>query len=194
MSNVVTINGKSFTLPTDNNNYWKDRMFHDLYRLTVSIAQGMFPEAKSAIDVGSYTSGMLCELDWIQTRVATDIQKQLEKNWSTVDDVKFIAGNAFELEFESKFDLVLSNQTIEHLEDPAGFVDKLLGIGKGLIISTTYNVAAGFIDGHIQDPISMEKFKSWFPCELDAWAICHHPSARQLKHIVAVVKQSHPNN
>ena len=73
-----------------------------------------------------------------------------------------------------------------------GFIAKLLQLGRGLIVSTTYEVAAGTIDGHVQDPISLEKFQSWFPCALDAWFICHHPTARRLRHIVGVVKQSHP--
>lgn len=191
--NLVDIGGKKINLPTDIRGYWQGRMHHDLYRLTVALAQGMFGHARSAIDVGCYTSGILCELDWIERRLATDLQPYLADNWKDVEGVEFIAGNAFEIDFAERFDLVLSNQTIEHLEDPRGFVEKLLKLGRGLIISTTYEVPAGTIEGHVQDPISFEKFKSWFPCELDAWLVCHHPTGRILRHIVGIVKQSHPN-
>jgi len=174
-------------IPTDINNYWAERKNHDLYRLTVALARGMFPQAKSAIDVGCYTSGLICELDWIPQRIATDLQAKLASNWSNVPDVKFIGGNAFELKFATNFDLVLSNQTIEHIADAPGFVRKLLSLGKGLIISTTYELPFGQIEGHIQDPIDLEKFKSWFPCELDSYTICMHPG-RKIKHIIGVIK------
>lgn len=190
---VAVIGGRSVQVPADINNYWSDRMHHDLYRMTVALARALFFDARSVIDVGSYTSGLICELDWIETRVATDLQKRLEANWVGVPGVRFVAGNAFALNFpEEPFDLVISNQTVEHLDDPHGFIAKLLALGRGLIVSTTYEVAAGTIAGHVQDPISVEKFQGWFPCELDAWFICHHPLARHLRHIVGVVKQSHP--
>jgi hypothetical protein len=194
MHNPVTIGGRSFDLPLDNNGYWAARMHHDLYRLTVAIARGMFPEARSAIDVGSNTSGLICELDWIERRVASDIQARLVPHWAHVPGVEFVPGNAFEIAFGAPFDLVISNQTVEHLDDAAGFVAKLLDLGTGLILSTTYEVPAGTIPGHVQDPIDHAKFRSWFPCELDAWLVCHHPTNRVLKHIVGVVKQSHPAN
>ncbi len=192
MQNPTTINGRVFDLPLDRNSYWTNRLHQDLYRITVAMAKAMFSDAKSVIDVGCYTSGIMVELDWIEKRVASDIQVGLAASWEHVDGVEFVGGNAFELDFEAPFDLVLSNQTVEHLEDPTGFINKLLTLGRGLIVSTTYETPAGLIDGHIQDPISYEDFISWFPCELDAYFICHHPSARQIKHIVGVVKQSHP--
>ncbi|MGE0769145.1 MAG: class I SAM-dependent methyltransferase [Hyphomicrobiaceae bacterium] len=193
MPRIKTIGGVELELPNDINNYWDQRLHHDLYRLTVATAKAIFHDAQSAIDVGCYTSGLICELDWIKTRVASDIQKRLTENWMGVSDVRFVPGDAFALDFsEAPFDLVISNQTVEHLDDPTGFIAKLLTLGRGLIVSTTYEVPFGTIDGHIQDPISLEKFKSWFPCELDAWFVCHHPTSRKLRHVVGVLKQSHP--
>jgi 2-polyprenyl-3-methyl-5-hydroxy-6-metoxy-1,4-benzoquinol methylase len=193
MANTLVIGGKSVVVPTDRSDYWANRANHDLYRFMKSTAAAMFPDAKSAIDVGCYTSGLICEFDWINRRVASDLQN-LKAEWADVPNVDFVHGNAFELELCETFDLVISNQTIEHLEKPKEFVDKLLSIGRGLIISTTYETEAGLIDGHIQDPISMEKFLSWFPCELDAYIICEHPTAnKRLLHIIAVVKKYHPN-
>lgn len=178
--------------PIDINNYWGDRKDHDLYKLTKALAFSFFPEAKSAIDVGSYIGSLICDLDWINKRIATDIQ-DLRRNWEAVNDVEFVLGDAFELGFPDKFDLVISNQTIEHLEDPKGFVEKLLSLGRGLVITTTYQTPFGLIPGHIQDPIDMDKFLSWFPCALDAIAICYHPS-RTIGHIIGVIKQSHPHS
>lgn len=193
-TSTYIVNGKRVVGPKDIKNYWGDRHMHDLYRMTLALSQGLFPDANSAIDVGCYTSALLCEMDWIERRVASDIQPGLVSNWAGVPGVEFHPENAFEIEFPEPFDLVISNQTVEHLDQPADFILKLLDLGRGLIVSTTYEVAAGTIDGHVQDPISLGKFMSWFPCELDAWLICHHPTARNLRHIVGVVKQSHPKH
>lgn len=188
---INTFSGKVVRGPNDIGGYWQDRMNHDLYRLMLSMTRSLFPNAQSAIDVGCYTSALIVEMDWIKTRVATDLQTSLSDNWREVDGVDFLGGDAFNLDFDKPFDLVISNQTIEHLEDPPGFVKKLLSIGNGLIISTTYETPAGLIDGHIQDPIDMQKFKSWFPVDIDSYTICYHPS-RNIKHIIAVIRESHP--
>lgn len=194
MPDYTRIGDRTVSIPIDRNNYWADRKHHDLYRLTFAVSHALFHDARSAIDVGCYTSGLICEMDWIEHRVASDIQPGLTENWAGVPGVRFVVGDAFALNFpEEPFDLVISNQTVEHLHDPVGFIAKLLDLGQGLIVSTTYEVPAGMIDGHVQDPISLEAFQSWFPCDLDAWFICHHPTSRKLRHILGVVKQSHPN-
>jgi 2-polyprenyl-3-methyl-5-hydroxy-6-metoxy-1,4-benzoquinol methylase len=193
MPQQLTIDGRTIGIAEDINGYWAARYRHDLYRMTVALARAMFADANSAIDVGCYTSGLICELDWIGTRVATDLQARLQANWQDVPGVRFVAGDAFAAQFpEEPFDLVISNQTVEHLADPAGFIAKLVALGRGLIVSTTYEVPQGMIPGHVQDPISYDTFASWFPCPLDAWFICHHPTNRTLRHIVGLVRQSHP--
>ena len=194
MKNPALISGKMYDLPVDHLNYWTERLHHDLYRMTVALARGLFFDARSAIDVGSFTSGIIVELDWIERRVASDISSWIAPNWSHVERVQFLPSDAFALEFPTPFDLVLSNQTVEHLEDPKGFIEKLLNLGTGLIVSTTYETPAGLIDGHVQDPISLEKFRSWFPCELDSWMICRHPSSSDIRHVIGVVKRFHPAN
>jgi SAM-dependent methyltransferase len=193
MSNLVEVNGRLLDLPIDIADYWRGRLHHDIYRLTSALASAYFYKAQSAIDVGCFTSGLICEFDWIQRRVASDIKDTLAQNWKHVPGVSFVAGNAFEIDFEDKFDMVLSNQTVEHLDRPREFVEKLIDLGRGLIISTTYETAAGLIPGHTQDPISLEKFQSWFPCKLDGWAVCYHPTNRAIGHIIGVVRDSHPN-
>jgi hypothetical protein len=183
---IKTYTGRNVNGPEDINAYWEDRRNHDLYRIMLVMAASLFRHARSAIDVGCYTSGLLVEMDWIHRRVATDIQSRLESNWSRVDDVEFLAGDAFAMKFPEKFDLVLSAQTIEHLDKPAEFIEKLLSLGHGLILSTTYETPHGVIPGHVQDPISLDKFKSWFPVPLDSWTVCYHPY-KTIGHIIGVV-------
>lgn len=183
---ITTYKGRQVNGPEDINGYWQDRKNHDLYRIMLVMAASLFRDARSAIDVGCYTSGLLVEMDWIGHRVATDIQANLQSHWDRVEGVEFLAGDAFAIQFPQKFDLVLSAQTIEHLDKPQEFIEKLLALGRGLIISTTYETPHGLIPGHVQDPISLEKFRSWFPVPLDSWTVCYHPS-RTIGHIIGVV-------
>jgi len=182
------------TIPDDINDYWTERKDHDLYRLTKCLALSLFPHAKSVIDVGCYTSGLICELDWINRRVATDIDSSIVGNWKGVEGVEFITGDAFLINFQETFDLVICNQTIEHLEDPRSFCSKLLQLGRALIISTTYEVPHGLIPGHLQDPISFSKFKFFLGYNPDVYCVCHHPFNKEIKHIIGVIFQSHPNH
>lgn len=183
---ITTYRGRQVNGPEDIKGYWQDRQNHDLYRIMLVMAASLFKDARSAIDVGCYTSGLLVEMDWIGQRVATDIQSNLQSHWDKVEGVEFRAGDAFAIQFPQKFDLVLSAQTIEHLDKPQEFIEKLLALGHGLIISTTYETPQGLIPGHVQDPISLDKFQSWFPVPLDSWAVCYHPS-RTIGHIIGVV-------
>jgi SAM-dependent methyltransferase len=143
--------------------YWELRKGKRLYQLMPVLARAIAPDAKSAIDVGCYVGGVICDLDWIPNRLAVDVNN-FSDQWAGVEGVQFRSADAFAL--KERFDLVISNQTIEHVEDAAGFGAKLCSLctPKGVVIcSTTYKVAAGKIEGHVQDPIDEAKFLSWFP-------------------------------
>jgi len=145
-----------------NRGYWELRKDRDMYNLMRMLARHYAAKANSAIDVGCYVGGLICDFDWIDRRVATDLN-DWSKEWADVDGVEFRKANAFALSDSDKFDLVISNQTIEHVEDAADFAAKLCDLGETVLVSTTYEVPAGAIEGHIQDPISFDKFVSWFP-------------------------------
>jgi 2-polyprenyl-3-methyl-5-hydroxy-6-metoxy-1,4-benzoquinol methylase len=140
--------------------YWEGRKDKDLYGMMRLLAQHYGANAQSAIDVGCYVGGFICDLDWIGKRVAADIQNW-SKEWAEVDDVEFLYADAFSL--DEKFDLVISSQTIEHVDNAKGFAEKLCDLGRTVLISTTYMVPFGKIEGHVQDPINLEKFIGWFP-------------------------------
>lgn len=140
--------------------YWEARKGKDLYGMMRLLAKQYAPAAQSAIDVGCYVGGLICDLDWIPNRVAADIQNW-SKEWAAVDGVKFMHVDAFAL--VETYDLVVSSQTIEHVENANGFAERLCRLGRTVLISTTYKVPAGKIEGHIQDPIDLDKFVGWFP-------------------------------
>ncbi len=152
--------------------YWELRKDKDLYKVMRKLTELYAKDAKSAIDVGCYVGGFICDLDWIEKRVAADIN-DWSKEWADVDDVKFINRDAFKL--WDRFELVISNQTIEHIEDAAGFAEKLCKLGDTVIVSTTYLVPSGKIEGHIQDPIDLDKFLGWFPRKPKCVSIINEP-------------------
>jgi hypothetical protein len=142
--------------------YWELRKDRDMYKLMVSMARHYAPDAKSAIDIGCYVGGFICELDWIKSRTACDINNW-SKEWADVEGVEFRQADFFSLEIDEPIDLVISNQTIEHVDDAGKFAHRLCEIGKVCLVSTTYLVPQGVIEGHIQDPIDFDKFVGWFP-------------------------------
>lgn len=151
--------------PEDRNNYWKNREKALIYSYTKDMAKHYAPWAKSAIDVGCFISPVICELDWIEHRFSNDISEI--KEWDSVDDVMFLQGDFRNIDAKAlvdtpKFDLVISHQTIEHIDDAQGFAQSLCAQGRRVICSTSYEVEYGLVPGHVQDPISLDKFTSWF--------------------------------
>ncbi|WP_411818139.1 hypothetical protein [Hyphococcus sp. DH-69] len=143
-----------------NKGYWELRKDKNLYKTMNLVARHYAANARTAIDVGSYIGGFICDLDWIPDRIASDLNNFTE-NWANVTGVKFMKADAFTL--DRKFDLVISNQTIEHIPNARAFAEKLCSLGETVMVSTTYQVPHGRIDGHIHDPIDMDQFLSWFP-------------------------------
>lgn len=143
--------------------YWDMRKNSPLYHKMVEIARTEATFALTALDVGSYESPFLSRFDWIPTKIATDIQPRPQV-WNDVRGIAFIQGDFMNLQFGTTFDLVLCSQVVEHLPDEIviRFISKMAGLSRVLIVSTSYEMPTGTIDGHVQDPISEEKFRSWF--------------------------------
>ena len=156
---------KRKTRPDDRQKYWANRADALIYSYTVSMARKYCPKAESAIDVGCFVSPIICELDWIEKRFANDVNPIPE--WNDVAGVEFIKSDFKKIDIQKltgkpKFDLVISHQTIEHIDDAQGFAQALCTAGNRVICSTSFEVKAGLVPGHVQDPIDLEKFESWF--------------------------------
>ena len=135
-----------------------------MYTLMVKLARKHSPNALTALDVGAYESPLLSRLDWIPTKVATDIQARPQV-WNHIQGIAFVQSDFMKLQLGTRFDLVICNQVVEHLPDSlvGAFVRKLAShTQETLIITTTHELEAGAIKGHVQDPISEAEFRSWF--------------------------------
>eukprot|EP00965_Chrysotila_dentata_P249926 6209154-Pleurochrysis_carterae.AAC.1 len=156
------------TLHPPQTKYWKTRTRPGvvLYHRTLALARQYAPKALTVLDVGAHDPSYISQLNWIPAKVATDIQfnKDQAHIWGQTQGVVFMKGDFLKLEFATKYDLVTCQQVVEHL--PPGvvelFVQKMMSIARTLIVSTTLELPFGVIGGHVQDPISESKFRSWF--------------------------------
>jgi tetratricopeptide (TPR) repeat protein len=188
ISQVIDQSHSSNHLPKDRNNYWNKRKDGLLYQMIKSLASGYVPNGSSVLEVGCHTSSFIFELDWFKEKVVTDLPF-LSEHWQGIEGVKFIPGDFYKLKFDRTFDLVLCTQVVEHLQEPKLFIQKLLSLGKTVIVSTTYEVPEGLCKYHVQDPISLEKFQEWFDREFTATVIIEKPNQKIWKNIIGVVKQ-----
>ena len=165
----ATSSGCRISLDPPRSLYWKQRANHVMYReggVLMRLAREYAHDALSVLDVGAFDPGHISKFDWIPTKVGTD--KQLHSTavepWAKARGVAFVHGDFLNLKFPAGFDLVTCNQVVEHLPDGVveRFVQKMMSHAKVLIVSTTHNVSHGVVDGHVQDPISEQKFRSWF--------------------------------
>jgi hypothetical protein len=106
--------------------YWRLRKDSPTYNVLFQTAKREAPDALTVLDVGAYESPFVTRLDWIPTKVATDIQARPEI-WEHVDGVAFIQGDFMQLKFGTRYDLVLCSQVVEHLADEVveNFVTKM---------------------------------------------------------------------
>jgi hypothetical protein len=66
-----------------------------------------------------------------------------------------------ELPLVEPFSVVTCLQVLEHLEDPAAFMEKLLTYSEFLIVSVPYRWPKGKQAGHVQDPVTLAKVLQW---------------------------------
>jgi hypothetical protein len=154
--------------PIDKGNYWAKRKNDRIYFHAVLYAHLFCQRKESVADVGPHCSPLVLIVPGFKRRFAIDPQPATAEYWCGVDGAVYISDYLENIEISAvnngdcMFDLILCNQVIEHLDEPARFADLLCRKGRRIIISTTFDTPAGHMRGHVQDPISLEKFESWF--------------------------------
>jgi hypothetical protein len=164
----LPIAGKNRPLD-DRHGYWARRKNDRLYYMTVLYAHLFSLRKHSIADIGCHCSPLVLMVPGFKRRFAVDPSPESRPLWKDVDGAVYINDMLENVDIpavtggQKVFDLIICNQVIEHLDDPASFAAMLLSKCNRLIISTTFETPAGLIRGHVQDPISLEKFESWFP-------------------------------
>ena len=136
---------------------WDNRRHYLYYRKVHAYAQTFAPDAQSVLDVGSRDSEYLLDFDWIAHKTALDKEKVYHH-----PGVESILADFMEHDFDRQFDLVLRLQVLEHLHDPASFAQKLLSLGRVVIISVPYRwPKVSTTTNHVQDPVDEKKVRRW---------------------------------
>jgi hypothetical protein len=140
--------------------YWDSRKHLNYYQQVLKYAQKYVPQGRSVLDVGGSDCDYISWLSWIPYKEVVDVKarKSIEGIVNTCCD--FLAYKT-----EYTFDLVLCLQVLEHLKDPGTFCDKLLSMGKYIIVSVPYKWPHGTCAGHIQDPVDEKKLRLWMRLE-----------------------------
>jgi len=124
-----------------------ERHSFNSYHYALDLYRGIVEErgARTVLDVGAAQATLailLAEAGLIVT--AVDIRDEFltyAKTRVEHGDIRFIAGNTFDLEELGEFDVVFANQIIEHLVYPADFLAQLKRFVKadGVLVITTPN-------------------------------------------------------
>ena len=118
-------------------------LYHNQLELYVGIADRY--GAHSVLDIGAAQATLALTLaESGRSVTAVDIRPQFLEYAKTRyerGDIRFVAGNAFDLPDLGTFDLVFANQIIEHLVYPVEFLRKTASFAneRGVIVVTTPN-------------------------------------------------------
>ncbi len=125
--------------------------------------------AKSIIEVGCASDPFIQYLDWIDQRTCVapyfveygDFAKT-NKDLGTKITTVTADFMEYQLPNGKQFDLLLCNQVLEHVPDPASFMKKLIESATTSIISVPYNwEGCGEICNHKTDYITMSMLTEW---------------------------------
>jgi hypothetical protein len=136
--------------------YWRKRQGMFYYRYLDLIVRGVAADCKSMIDVGSHSTALIENFNWVEERVALDIRKPYSS-----EKVRGIETDFLQFQPEKRFDIALCCQVLEHIPDAGAFARHLFEVGKRVLISVPYLWPKGASKHHIHDPVDLEKLTRW---------------------------------
>lgn len=170
--------------------YWHRRKNAIYLRYVDYLACALSEDQQSIIDVGSRNCGYLEWFPWVEDRVSLDLDQPY-----VGPDVRSITTDFLTWEPDKTYDLALCLQVLEHVPAVQEFAAKLLSISKHTIVSVPYRWSKGSVTSHVHDPISREKFESWFPRKPDYLIVAREPlSLRNGARIVAYFDNVNPGS
>jgi SAM-dependent methyltransferase len=142
--------------PPSRRSHWKMRKHLKYYWEVVRLAKMYVPAGSAMIDVGAGETDVVGALKGFDRRVMLDIHPIRPKRGVEIVNTDFM-----EYRPDTRFDLVLCLQVLEHLESPEAFARKLFEIGRTVIISVPYRWPEGAWPWHVQDPVDEAKLERW---------------------------------
>lgn len=166
--------------------YWNDR-FDLLYYQTVDyIVRAVGVDARSLVDVGTGGCPYLEWFSWIERRVSIDIDKPYSS-----PTVQALNANILHDDVPEDFDICTCLQVLEHVPEAKKFARRLTELAPTVIVSVPYLWPEGRTEGHLHDPVDMEKLSGWFGREPNYHVIVEEPLRRMKnKRLVAIFDQN----
>lgn len=170
--------------------YWERRKNSIYLRFVDYIVSSVGANAASLIDIGSRDCAYFSWFPWIEERVSLDLKAPY-----VGDGVRSIVADFFAWQPDKRYDVALCLQVLEHIEDAATFSRKLVDLADHVIVSVPYKWRPGSVTTHVQDPIDINKFNSWFPIRPTYYSVVSEPfSRRNGRRIVAYFDTQEPES
>jgi len=151
---------KSGTRKKHIDSYYNERKDFKYYKKVKEVLNSL--HFSSIIDVGCRKSPMMAGLGDNVYKAMLDIQEI-----PPMDDIHMIQADFYKWKPDRTYDVALCLQVLEHLDKPKEFAEKLLEVGKTVVISVPYKWKKGSCKYHTQDPVDKSKIKGWLGREPD---------------------------
>ncbi len=149
--------------------YWAARRHMLYYQAVFQYAAVAGHSARNVLDVGCAGTDYVNWFYWIPDRYVLDYRIANPPPGTTAIETDFLSYKP-----ESRFDLVLCCQVLEHVADPAAFCQNLKNVASNLIVSVPYQWL-GNAPGHINDPVDEAKLQGWMGLQPNGWQIVQEP-------------------
>mmetsp|Transcript_103433 Transcript_103433/g.297187 ORF Transcript_103433/g.297187 Transcript_103433/m.297187 type:complete len:335 (-) Transcript_103433:187-1191(-) len=86
---------------------------------------------------------------------------------------------------KAKYDVALASQVIEHVKDPSAFLQRMLKVGRLVVVSAPYDW--GKAPGHVTNHIKLKHLHAWANRTCDAFLVVSEPDKKhKSKRVVAL--------
>lgn len=167
-------------------NYWNDRFDLMYYQTVDFIVRAVGAEARSLVDVGTGGCPYLEWFPWIERRVSIDINKPYSS-----PAVQALNANILDDDVPVGFDLCTCLQVLEHVPEAGRFARRLMELAPTVIVSVPYQWPDGKTQGHVHDPVDVDKLIGWFGREPNYHIVVEEPLRRtKNKRLVAIFDEN----
>ncbi|MDI6025688.1 hypothetical protein QBK99_05665 [Corticibacterium sp. UT-5YL-CI-8] len=162
--------------------YWDDRFDLLYYQAVDYIVRTVGTDARSIVDVGTGGCPYLEWFPWIERRLSIDIDKPYSS-----PTVQALNANILYDKVPDGFDLCTCLQVLEHVPEAGRFARRLTELARTVIVSVPYKWPDGKTQGHLHDPVDMEKLTTWFGRAPNYHVIVEEPLRRiKNKRLIAI--------
>ncbi|ENH98078.1 hypothetical protein J416_01899 [Gracilibacillus halophilus YIM-C55.5] len=150
--------------------YWNRRMYMFYYQYIDFLVRAFASDAHRLLDVGTANTQYIENFEWIPEKFSLDIENPYQS-----PNVTAIEQDFFQYTPARDFDFVTCLQVLEHIPNVEDFAQKLLAISDKVLISVPYMWPEGSEEGHIHDPINLDKVNRWMGREPSYYIIVEEP-------------------